>query len=71
MWTPTTRAQHSRKDLRYQTDLTDAEWAVIAPHLPRERDTGRPQSWPMRSIILLRGSHSPEVCAPFRCRISP
>ena len=23
MWTPTTREQHSRKALRYQTDLTD------------------------------------------------
>jgi putative transposase len=51
MWTPATRAQHSREGLRYQTDLTDAEWAVIAPHLSRERDTGRPRSWPMREII--------------------
>jgi transposase len=51
MWTPTTRTQHSREGLRYQTDLTDAEWAVIAPHLPRERKTGRPRSWPMREII--------------------
>ena len=51
MWTPTTRAQHSRRNFRYQTDLTDAEWAVIAPHLPRERATGRPRSWPMREII--------------------
>ena len=51
MWTPTTRAQHSRKYFRYQTDLTDAEWAVIAPYLPGERATGRPRSWPMREII--------------------
>ena len=29
MWTPTTREQHSRKALRYQTDLTAAEWVVI------------------------------------------
>ena len=34
MWTPTTREQHSRKALRYQTDLTDAEWVVMEPHLP-------------------------------------
>ncbi|RYE95988.1 MAG: IS5/IS1182 family transposase, partial [Oxalobacteraceae bacterium] len=27
MWTPTTRRQHSRANLRYETDLTDAEWA--------------------------------------------
>ena len=31
MWTLTTRKQHSRKALCYQTDLTDAEWAVIKP----------------------------------------
>ena len=35
MWTPTTRQQHSRTITRYQTDLTDAEWRVIAPHLPK------------------------------------
>ena len=31
MWTPTTRRQHSRDHLRYETDLTDAEWALIEP----------------------------------------
>ena len=33
VWTPTTRRQHRRTVSRYQTDLTDAEWRVIAPHL--------------------------------------
>ncbi len=28
MWTPTAREQHDRKALRYQTDLTDAEWPM-------------------------------------------
>ena len=51
MWTPTTREQHSRKALRYQTDLTDAEWVVIEPHLPPAHGTGRPRSWPMREIV--------------------
>jgi transposase len=41
MWTPTTRQQHSRPLTRYQTDLTDAEWRVIAPHLPKPCATGR------------------------------
>lgn len=59
MWTPATRRQHSRKGLRYETDLTDAEWAVIAPHLPAQR-CGRPRVWPMREIVnalfyVLRG----------------
>ena len=51
MWTPTTRQQHSRPATRYQTDLTDAEWHVIAPHLPTPCATGRPREWPMREII--------------------
>jgi hypothetical protein len=41
MWTPTTRQQHSRPLTRYQTDLTDAEWRVIASHLPKPCATGR------------------------------
>ena len=31
MWTPETRAEHDRDDLRYPSDLTDAEWQVLAP----------------------------------------
>jgi hypothetical protein len=51
MWTPTTRQQHNRPVARYQTDLTDAEWRVIAPHLPKPSATGRPRAWPMREIL--------------------
>jgi transposase len=41
MWTPTTRAQHNRDHLRYASDLTDAEWAILAPLLPPPCRTGR------------------------------
>jgi putative transposase len=51
MWTPATRQQHNRTITRYQTDLTDAEWRVIAPLLPMPCATGRPREWPMREII--------------------
>jgi hypothetical protein len=51
MWTPATRRQHSRIVTRYQTDLTDAEWRMIAPHLPKPSATGRPREWPMREIV--------------------
>jgi transposase len=51
MWTPASRQQHSRIVTRYQTDLTDAEWRVIAPYLPKPCATGRPRAWPMREII--------------------
>src|SRR3712207_648050 len=59
MWTPTTRRQHSREDLRYETDLTDAEWAVIAPLLPAPCGRGRPRTC-LRQIVnaifyVLRG----------------
>jgi hypothetical protein len=51
VWTPTTRQEHSRSITRYQTDLTDAEWCVIAPQLPKPCAMGRPREWPMREII--------------------
>ena len=51
MWTPTTRQQHSRTATRYLPELTDAEWRVIAPHLPKPSATGRPREWPMREIL--------------------
>ena len=51
MWTPITRRQHSREHQRYGSDLTDAEWAIIAPLLPPAGKTGRPRRWPMRDII--------------------
>jgi transposase len=51
MWTPMTRQQHSREHLRYGSDLTDAEWAIIAPLLPAPRSTGRPRRWPMRELM--------------------
>ena len=63
MWTPTTRRQHSRMGLRYETDLTDAEWAVIEPLMPRPAPCGRPPVWTTREVLnaifyVLRGGIS-------------
>jgi putative transposase len=60
MWTPTTRRQHSRTGLRYGSDLTDTEWAILAPFLPTAATCGRKRAWPMREIVnaicyVLRG----------------
>ncbi len=60
MWIPTTRRQHSRAGLRYETDLTDAEWAVIEPLMPRPEPRGRPPVRTPREILnaivsVLRG----------------
>jgi putative transposase len=51
MWTPTTRRQHSRAGLRYGSDLTDAEWAILAPFLPGAAACGRKRTWRMREIV--------------------
>ncbi len=51
MWTPTTRREHSREHLRYGSDLTDREWAVLEPLLPAPGGTGRPRRWPMREML--------------------
>ena len=40
MWTEITRPKYGREGLRYASDTTDAEWAVIMPLLP-EPATGR------------------------------
>jgi len=42
MWTPATRRQHSRDHLRYGSDLSDAEWAIIAPFMPPPRRASPP-----------------------------
>ena len=60
MWTPTTRRQPSRSGLRYGSDLTNDEWAILAPFLPAEVRCGRKRAWPMREIVngisyVLRG----------------
>jgi transposase len=34
MWTEITRPKYEREEQRYASDLTDAEWALIAPHMP-------------------------------------
>jgi putative transposase len=34
----------------YSTDLPDAEWSCIEPHLPAPKDTGRPRVYPLREI---------------------
>jgi transposase len=62
MWTPTTRRQHSREGLRYETDLTDAEWALIEPWMPEPRARGRPRT-DLREVLnalfyVLRGGVS-------------
>lgn len=36
---------------RYPSDLTDAEWALVDPLIPRARKLGRPQKYAKREIL--------------------
>jgi len=50
-WTEITRAEYQRSDLRYASDMTDAEWALIARRLPRRRRLGRPREVDLRKVL--------------------
>jgi transposase len=52
VWTEITRPQYRRDGLRYASDTTDAEWALIAPHLPPPpRRRRRPRSTEPRAVV--------------------
>jgi putative transposase len=51
-WTEITRAQYRREGLRYASDVTDQEWAVIAALLPLPSRLGRPRRWDLRTILV-------------------
>jgi putative transposase len=35
----------------YSTDLSDAEWEYLQPHLPAPKANGRPRIYPLREIL--------------------
>lgn len=51
MWTEITRAKYERFGLRYASDVTDAEWEVIAPLMPAARRLGRPRTTDLRVVV--------------------
>jgi transposase len=50
-WTEITRAEYQRSELRYASDMTDAEWALIARRLPPRRRLGRPREVDLRAVL--------------------
>ena len=51
MWTQEHRQSHDRKGLRYPSDLTDAEWALVGPLIPPARRGGRPRDVDIREVL--------------------
>lgn len=51
MWTNENRAKYDRDRLRYPSDLTDSEWAHIAPLIPPAKRGGRKRSVDLREVV--------------------
>ena len=49
-WTEITRPDYDRRGLRYASDCTDDEWAVVAPFLLPASRVGRPRKHSMRRM---------------------
>jgi len=50
-WTDAARRRYARAAERYATDLTDAEYALLAPRLPAPNRLGRPRGVDMREVL--------------------
>ena len=51
MWTTKNRARYNREQLRYPSDVTDEEWAEIAPLIPPARRGGRRRTVNIREVF--------------------
>jgi transposase len=51
MWTKETRGRYDRRGLRYPSDLTDADWALLAPLIPPAKRGGRRREVDVREVI--------------------
>ncbi len=51
MWTAQNRRRYDRSQLRYPSDLTDDEWAHIAPLIPPAKSGGNKRSVNVREVM--------------------
>ena len=51
MWTEDNRKHYDRKGLRYPSDMTDAEWALIEPLIPPGKRHGRHREVNVREVV--------------------
>jgi len=51
MWKPEHRRAAGRRGLRYPSDLTDSEWALVAPMIPPGKRGGRKRSVNLREVL--------------------
>ena len=51
MWTTKNRARHNRDELRYPSDLTDAEWSHVAGLIPPGKRGGGKRRVDLREVM--------------------
>ena len=51
MWKPEHRLAADRRGLRYPSDLTDAEWAMVASLIRPAKRGGRPRTVNVREVL--------------------
>ena len=51
MWTNENRPRYDRDQLRYPSDLTDEEWALVAPVIPPAKRGGRRREVDVREVV--------------------
>ena len=51
MWTAENRARYARSKLRYPSDLTDDEWALVKPLIPPAKRGGRKREVDERQVV--------------------
>ena len=51
MWTLENRPKYNRDHLRYPSDLTDDEWAYVAPLIPPPKSGGGKRRTDMRAVM--------------------
>jgi Putative transposase of IS4/5 family (DUF4096) len=51
MWTSENRARYDRGRLRYPSDLSDDEWALIEPRIPPAKRGGNKRTVKLREVV--------------------
>jgi transposase len=50
-WTEITRGKYRREGMRSASDMTDGEWALIEPSMPKMKRIGRPRETDLRAVV--------------------
>src|SRR3712207_6954729 len=51
MWTQENRPKYDRNKLRYPSDLTDEEWAIVGPLIPPAKRGGNKRTIDERAVL--------------------